>query len=68
MNINLKNETITENKLEHSAIELLQSLGWEYIHGSVISPEGEKPECELSIKKAYLVTKWKHYGINTGRS
>ncbi len=34
--------SITENKIEQSAIEQLQSLGWEYVHGSVISPEGEK--------------------------
>jgi len=32
-----------ENKIETFAIEQLQSLGWEYIHGSVISPEGKKP-------------------------
>jgi type I restriction enzyme R subunit len=38
--------SITENKIEQSAIEQLQSLGWEYVHGSVISPEGEKPERE----------------------
>jgi type I restriction enzyme R subunit len=37
---------ITEDKIEYFAIEQLQSLGWEYIHGSVISPEGEKPESE----------------------
>lgn len=37
---------ISEEKLEQSAIEQLQSLGWEYVHGSVISPEGEKPERE----------------------
>lgn len=37
---------ITENRIENSAIEQLQSLEWEYIHGSVISPEGEKTERE----------------------
>lgn len=37
---------LTEEKLEQSAIEQLQSLGWEYVHGSLISPEGEKPERE----------------------
>ena len=35
---------ITEDKIESFAIEQLNSLGWEYIHGSVISPDGEKPE------------------------
>ena len=34
---------ITEDKIEQLTIEQLQSLDWEYIHGSVISPEGEKP-------------------------
>lgn len=37
---------ITEDKIEQTAIEQLQSLGWEYVHGSIISPEGEKPERE----------------------
>jgi type I restriction enzyme R subunit len=35
---------INENKIETFAIEQLQLLGWEYIHGSVISPDGERPE------------------------
>ncbi len=35
---------ITEDKIEYFAIEQLNTLGWEYIHGSVISPDGEKPE------------------------
>jgi len=35
-----------EDKLEETTINQLQSLGWEYVHGSVISPEGEKPERE----------------------
>ena len=37
---------ITEDKIEYFAIEQLNSLGWEYVHGSVISPDGEKPERE----------------------
>src|SRR5574338_336989 len=37
---------ITEDKIEYFAIEQFNSLGWEYVHGSVISPEGEKPERE----------------------
>ncbi len=37
---------INENKIETFAIEQLNSLGWEYIHGSIISPDGEKPERE----------------------
>lgn len=39
-------EIVTEAKIEYFSIEQLNSLGWEYIHGSVISPEGEKPERE----------------------
>ncbi len=31
---------ITENIIEESAIELLQSHGWEYANGKEISPEG----------------------------
>ena len=33
---------ITKDKIEQSAIEQLQSLGWEYVHGSVILLKGEK--------------------------
>ena len=31
---------ITENIIEESAIEILQSLGWDYANGSELSPEG----------------------------
>ena len=31
---------ITENIIEQSAIEILQSQGWEYANGKEISPEG----------------------------
>ncbi|MCX7768449.1 MAG: type I restriction endonuclease subunit R [Flavobacteriales bacterium] len=31
---------ITEHTVEQSAIEILQSQGWEYVHGKDISPEG----------------------------
>ncbi len=37
---------ITEDKIEYFALEQLHNLGWEYLHGSVISPDGEKPERE----------------------
>lgn len=37
---------ITEDKIEYFAIEQLNLLGWEYVHGSIISPDGEKPERE----------------------
>lgn len=37
---------ISESVLEVFAIEQLNLLGWEYLHGSIISPEGEKPERE----------------------
>jgi type I restriction enzyme R subunit len=35
---------ITENDIELWAIEELENLGWNYIHGAVIAPDGEKPE------------------------
>lgn len=31
---------ITENIIEESAIELLQSQGWDYANGKELSPEG----------------------------
>ncbi len=35
---------ITENDIELWAIEELQSLGWEYLHGAIIAPDGDHPE------------------------
>ncbi len=35
---------ITENIIEESAIEILQSLGWDYTNGGEISPEGRYSE------------------------
>ena len=35
---------LTENDIELWAIEELQSLGWHYIHGAEIAPDGNKPE------------------------
>lgn len=35
---------ITENDIELWAIEELENLGWKYMHGGVIAPEGEAPE------------------------
>lgn len=37
---------ITEDKIETFAIELLQSMGWEYVHGLSIAPEAEQSERE----------------------
>jgi len=37
---------ITENHIEAFAIEVLQSLGWSYIHGLAIAPEAEFSERE----------------------
>ncbi|MEW5798873.1 MAG: type I restriction endonuclease subunit R [Bacteroidota bacterium] len=37
---------LTENIIEVSAIETLQSLGWDYIHGLTIAPEAEQSERE----------------------
>nr|WP_321405400.1 type I restriction endonuclease subunit R [uncultured Carboxylicivirga sp.] len=35
---------ITENDIELWAIEELENLGWNYMHGAVIAPDGEEPE------------------------
>jgi type I restriction enzyme R subunit len=35
---------ITENDIELWAIEELESLGWKYIHGAEIAPDGDIPE------------------------
>ena len=37
---------ITENNIETFAIEVLQSLGWGYVHGLVIAPESASSERE----------------------
>ncbi|NDP22607.1 MAG: type I restriction endonuclease subunit R [Paludibacter sp.] len=37
---------ITEDKIETFAIEVLQSIGWEYIHGLAIAPGAEQAERE----------------------
>src|SRR5450759_2031567 len=37
---------ITEDKIETCAIETLQSIGWEYIHGLSIAPGAEQEERE----------------------
>jgi type I restriction enzyme R subunit len=35
---------ITENDIELWAIEELEQLGWQYIHGALIAPDGDAPE------------------------
>lgn len=35
---------ITENDIELWAIEELENLGWNYIHGAIIAPDGKQPE------------------------
>lgn len=45
---------ITEDKIESFAIETLQSLGWEYIHGLSIAPHAEQAERE-SFEQIILV-------------
>ena len=35
---------ITEDLIELAALETLQELGWSYLHGSVITPDGSAPE------------------------
>lgn len=36
--------SITEDIVEQAAIETLQELGWSYLHGSMIAPDGSAPE------------------------
>lgn len=36
--------SITEDIIELAALETLQELGWSYLHGSVIAPDGIAPE------------------------
>ncbi len=36
--------SITESVVEEAAIEWLQELGWSYVHGPRIAPDGEAPE------------------------
>lgn len=36
--------SITENEIEEIALDYLQSLGYDYLNGLVISPDGEHPE------------------------
>ncbi|MGJ4967221.1 MULTISPECIES: type I restriction endonuclease subunit R [unclassified Bradyrhizobium] len=36
--------TITEDIVELAALETLRELGWSYVHGSVIAPDGIAPE------------------------
>ncbi|MEW6702014.1 MAG: type I restriction endonuclease subunit R, partial [Bacteroidota bacterium] len=45
---------ITESNIESFAIELLQSLGWDYIHGLAIAPGAERQERE-SFEQVVLV-------------
>ena len=45
---------ITEDKIETFAIEVLQSMGWEYVHGLAIAPGAEQSERE-SFEQIVLV-------------
>jgi type I restriction enzyme R subunit len=45
---------ITEDKIETFAIEVLQSMGWEYVHGLLLAPGAEQAERE-SFEQIVLV-------------
>lgn len=45
---------ITEDKIETFAIEVLQSMGWEYVHGLAIAPGAEQAERE-SFEQIVLI-------------
>ena len=36
--------SFTESVVEQAAIEWLESLGWKYLHGGVLAPDGSAPE------------------------
>jgi type I restriction enzyme R subunit len=42
---------ITEDQLEQLAIQWFQDTGWNYVHGSVIAPEGVAAEREEFLIK-----------------
>ncbi len=49
--------SMTEAEVEQAAIEYLGELGYDYIHGSVIAPDGTSPErsdwhCQLDDRGA----------------
>jgi len=52
---------ITENIIEASAIEILQSQGWEYVNGKEISPEGLF--CERDNYQQIILTNRLRYAI-----
>lgn len=56
-----------EDTLEQASLEILESLGYEYIHGKEISPNGQFPERE-SFKEVILKEKVKDalFKINKG--
>ena len=54
--------SITENEIEEIALGYLQSLGYNYLNGLVISPDGEHPERQysevmLAIRLRYAIDK-----------
>lgn len=56
---------ITENDIELWAITELENLGWDYIHGAVIAPDGDAPE-RNSFSDVLLEERFKNaiYKIN----
>lgn len=54
---------ITENIIEKSAIEILQSQGWEYVNGKEISPEGHFCERE-SFSQIVLLNRLRKAIVN----
>lgn len=47
---------ITEDKIETFAIEVLQAMGWEYMHGLAIAPGAEQAERD-SFEQIVLVNR-----------
>ena len=40
--------TLNESSIEQFAIELLQSLGWDYVFGPNIAPDSENPPLQIA--------------------
>ena len=51
---------ITEDKIETFALEVLQTIGWEYIHGLLIAPGAEQSERE-NFEQIVLVSVYLFY-------
>ena len=45
--------TLNESQIEQFAIELLRSLGWNYVFGPDIAPDSENPPLQIANRKSF---------------